>query len=63
MVNSGFVDGRFIVRTIGSTAGQVWPKIEALIADAHAKDVGLCADFEGLISPYTSCLPTGKDKL
>lgn len=62
LVNSRFVDGRFILRTIGSTAGQVWQKIEPLIADARAKDPGLFADFEGLIPHCVSCLPREKGK-
>lgn len=49
LVNSGFVDGRFILRTIGGTASQVWQKIQPLVQDARAKDPGLFSDFEGLI--------------
>jgi len=62
LVNSGFVDGRFILRTIGSTAGQVWQKIEPLVSDEGAKSPGLFADFEGLIPRCASYLPIGKGK-
>ena len=62
LVNSGFVDGRFILRTIGSTAGEVWQKIEPLIADARAKNPGLFADFEGLMPHCASCLPSASAK-
>ncbi len=60
LVNSGFVDGRFILRTIGGTAGQVWQKIQPLVSDARATNPGLFADFEGLM-PRCS-LPAGCEK-
>jgi hypothetical protein len=62
LVNSGFVDGRFILRTIGNTAGRVWHKIEPLIADARVKNPGMFSDFEGLVPHCASCLPIGEDK-
>lgn len=49
LVNSGFVDGRFILRTIGGTAAQVWRKIQPLVLGARATNPGLFLDFEGLI--------------
>lgn len=55
LVNSGFVDGRFILRTIGGTATQVWQKIHPLVVDARAKDPSLFIDFEGLMPHCTSC--------
>jgi hypothetical protein len=55
LVNSGFVDERFILRTIGGTAGQVWQKIQPLVADARVANPGLFADFEGLIPHCASC--------
>lgn len=62
LVNSGFVDGQFILRTIGTTAGQVWQKIEPLMADARAENPGLFVDFEGLIPHCASCFSIGKGK-
>ncbi len=58
LVNSGFVDGRFILRTIGSTAGQVWHKIQPLMDDARAKTPGLFVDFERLILHCDACVST-----
>lgn len=56
LVNSGFVDGQFILRTIGGTAGQVWQKIQPLVLDARAQNPGLFVDFEGLIPLCASCV-------
>ncbi len=58
LVNSGFVDGRFILRTIGGTAGQVWQKIQPLMLDARAQNPSLFVDFEGLIPQCTACIST-----
>lgn len=62
LVNSGFVDARFILRTIGATARQVWHKIEPLVHDARTQDPGLFVDFERLIPQCVSCVATPKPK-
>lgn len=60
LVNSGFVDSRFILRTIGGTASQVWQKIQPLVLDARVNNPGLFVDFEGLIPLCTSCVVTAR---
>lgn len=55
LVNSGFVDGRFILRTIGGTAAQVWRQVAPLMADARSENPGLFRDFERLVPHCTSC--------
>ncbi len=62
LVNSGFVDGRFILRNIGGTASQVWQKIQPLVLDARAKNPGLLVDFEGLIPQCASRVATARPK-